>query len=153
MKALTLSQPFAHLVTIGAKRWETRSVKWKHRGELAIHSSANIPKRFLELCDQWPFSKYIKIAIFSTGFITALVDVEDCIESESALDLIRQPHAQREVVWRRKEEEAFGDYSPGRFVYRLENLRRLAYPVKCKGALGLWSVPPTVEAKVREALV
>lgn len=40
MKALTLRQPWASLVAVGAKRIETRSWLTKYRGPLAIHAAA-----------------------------------------------------------------------------------------------------------------
>lgn len=39
MRALTLHQPFAHLVATGAKTVETRSWKTGYRGPLAIHAA------------------------------------------------------------------------------------------------------------------
>ncbi len=39
MKALTLTQPWAHLVAVGAKRVETRSWPTPYRGPLAIHAA------------------------------------------------------------------------------------------------------------------
>ena len=38
MKALTLTQPWATLVAMGAKRIETRSWTTNYRGPLAIHA-------------------------------------------------------------------------------------------------------------------
>ncbi len=39
MKAITLWQPWATLVAIGAKRFETRSWSTHYRGPLAIHAA------------------------------------------------------------------------------------------------------------------
>ncbi len=38
-------------------------------------------------------------------------------------------------------ELSFGDYTPGRYVWRLENVRLLPTPIPYKGSLGLWTVP------------
>jgi hypothetical protein len=38
MKALTLYQPWATLMALGAKMIETRPKKWKHTGPVAIHA-------------------------------------------------------------------------------------------------------------------
>ena len=38
MKALTLTQPYATLVALGAKQIETRGRGFSHRGPLAIHA-------------------------------------------------------------------------------------------------------------------
>ena len=42
MKAITLTQPWATLVAIGAKRIETRSWATSYRGPLAIHAAAGL---------------------------------------------------------------------------------------------------------------
>ena len=43
MKALSLTQPWATLVAMGAKRIETRSWATSYRGPLAIHASKGLP--------------------------------------------------------------------------------------------------------------
>ena len=43
MKALSLTQPWASLVVIGAKCYETRSWATNYRGPLAIHASKGFP--------------------------------------------------------------------------------------------------------------
>ena len=43
MKAITLTQPWATLVAIGAKRIETRSWRTFYRGPLAIHAGKTLP--------------------------------------------------------------------------------------------------------------
>jgi hypothetical protein len=44
MKAITLHQPWASLVAIGAKTIETRSWSTRHRGPLAIHAGATMTR-------------------------------------------------------------------------------------------------------------
>lgn len=41
-KILTLSQPYASLVALGAKRIETRSWRTSYRGPLAIHAAKGL---------------------------------------------------------------------------------------------------------------
>lgn len=60
MKALTLTQPWATLVAIGAKRIETRSWSTTYRGPLAIHAAKGLgpvggKKGLGELCSREPF--------------------------------------------------------------------------------------------------
>ncbi|GIK37899.1 MAG: hypothetical protein BroJett011_17320 [Chloroflexota bacterium] len=38
-------------------------------------------------------------------------------------------------------ERSFGDYTPGRWAWRLEQIRPLAAPVPATGAWGLWPAP------------
>src|SRR6202030_2406661 len=50
MKALTLTQPWATLVAIGAKRIETRSWPTLYRGPLAIYAAKRFPKWAQDTC-------------------------------------------------------------------------------------------------------
>jgi hypothetical protein len=45
MKALTLHQPWASLIAVGAKRIETRSWSTRYRGRILIHAGAKSPRR------------------------------------------------------------------------------------------------------------
>src|SRR5690348_17556570 len=56
MKALTLTQPWASLVAIGAKRIETRSWSTSYRGPLAIHAAKGFPKSAQEFTQVPPVS-------------------------------------------------------------------------------------------------
>lgn len=42
MKAISIQNPWAGLIILGLKSYETRSWNTKHRGKLAIHSSAKM---------------------------------------------------------------------------------------------------------------
>ena len=53
IKAITLLQPYAALVAIGAKTIETRSWYTPYRGPLAIHAGKG--RDFLYLCQSEPF--------------------------------------------------------------------------------------------------
>lgn len=58
MKALTLHQPWASLIAVGAKTIETRSWSTSHRGALAIHAGKHRPE-----CTQWeegPFDDIVQ---------------------------------------------------------------------------------------------
>ena len=65
MKAISLLQPWAELIVIGAKRLETRSRNTSFTGDFLVHASLGrsygpdaISCR--ELCYKSPFNKYIK---------------------------------------------------------------------------------------------
>lgn len=57
MRAITLMQPWASLIALGAKRYETRSWKTHYRGPLAIHSSRDFSKASRALCHCEPFAR------------------------------------------------------------------------------------------------
>jgi activating signal cointegrator 1 len=44
MKVITVIQPWATLLALGVKKFETRSWATKHRGELAVHAGKKIDK-------------------------------------------------------------------------------------------------------------
>lgn len=67
IKCLTLSQPYATLVAIGAKWIETRSWETLYRGPLAIHAAKGYgkggKKGFYDLCYSQPFLPVLEPAM------------------------------------------------------------------------------------------
>ena len=55
MKAISICQPWATLIAIGAKRFATRSWKTDYRGLLAIHAGKTKVPLAMSLCDRDPF--------------------------------------------------------------------------------------------------
>ena len=55
MKCLSIHQPWAALVVLGAKRFETRSWQTDHRGRMAIHASRTFRDSARMLCEKEPF--------------------------------------------------------------------------------------------------
>lgn len=56
MKAITLNQPFAQLVALGAKRYHPLTWITHYRGPLAIHASLEFPDSAWALCRCEPFA-------------------------------------------------------------------------------------------------
>lgn len=135
MKALTVTQPWASLVVVGAKRVETRSWKTNYRGRLAIHAAAKFPKDARELCKQWPFKEYVWDPEFlPTGAVLGTVKLVEVMTIERFLDAIDRIGNKEEE----REEFAFGNFSPGRFAWIFEDPFCFKIPIDAKGALGLW---------------
>lgn len=130
VKALTLHQPWASLMAIGAKRVETRSWPTRHHGPLAIHAGKS--QEFLTLCMEEPFkSTLLRAGLIlpndlPLGAIVAVCTLVDC----------------RPASWWREglpvNEAEFGDFAPGRFGWLTANMQRLAKPIPVRGAQGLW---------------
>ena len=150
MKALTLTQPWATLVAMGAKRIETRSWSTKYRGRLAIHAAKSFPKEARALC-------------FAEPFASVLGDNVDWVFGDlptSAIVATCELIAVRKIFigvdgwewdgptgrhWRyllAEQERAFGDYTPGRYAWLLANIEPLPAPIPARGALGLWEWTP-----------
>jgi len=136
MKALSLWQPWASLVAIGAKKWETRSWPLRHKGMLAIHAAKKQDEDSLMLCVEEPFRHVLhtlggfkEIGDLPFGAVVCVVSVCECLPTEDAL--------KRGLIDAR--ERAFGDYRPGRFCTRLEVVKRFEKPIEARGAQGLWN--------------
>lgn len=162
MKAITLTQPWATLIAIGAKKIETRSWSTQYRGPLVIHAAKGLgpvggTQGLMELCRTEPFRSVLIAAGFlgtpalPLGAIVAVCRLAACVATEAEEDgFFGGPRSIETGVvrlWKLTDRErAFGDYSPGRYAWLLADVRALPEPIPCRGALGLWDVPPDVEA-------
>jgi hypothetical protein len=152
MKGLTIQQPFASLIVLGAKTNETRSWNTKYLGPLAIHVSLKIPRQFRDLRYQEPFCSYIpenySLADYCGCIIAVCKLIDCCLITETRHELLKLDPAVSYIpeFWPtpREPELSFGDYTPGRFALILADVHPVD-PVKCKGMLGLWDVPEDVE--------
>jgi activating signal cointegrator 1 len=148
MKTITLTQPFATLVAIGAKTIETRSWPTRYRGPLAIHAAAGLgpvggKAGFTALCAEEPFRSVLRAYLLQLW--QAAPSVRDFAEHALPRGVIvatcqlRACHRTEELMVPISEQErAFGDYTPGRWAWVLSDGRALPEPIPARGALGLW---------------
>jgi hypothetical protein len=128
--ALTLWQPWASLIAIGAKRFETRGRPPPRRligQRIAIHAALRRPRT----TDMDPEThKAVCQAFGSRTWRQALPRGEIvCIAMlVEALPVACVPH------------DLLGDYSPGRWAWRLDDVRSVEPPVPAKG-MQLWGWP------------
>lgn len=134
MKALSLWQPWATLVAIESKMFETRHWSTSYRGPLAIHAAKKETKALYALSLSEPFASNLVGAGYKYNFsslpfgaFVAVADLVDIFPTETIVNSIGE------------DERAFGDYSPGRFAWKLENLRRIE-PLPAPGHQGLWNI-------------
>lgn len=165
-KGLSVLEPWATLIGILAKRYETRSWYTPYRGLVLIHASASFHYQDKLLCMEEPFYSTLKAAgyrfawdgrklkevgeeKFPLGAVVAVAELVDCI-------LIKSRHhgpIKGELNLPPEEPEySFGNYEPGRFAWILEDVTRLKVPVPCKGRLGLWEPDVHTSGKVLEQL-
>lgn len=151
MKTITITQPWATLVAIGAKHIETRSWSTHYRGPLAIHAAKGLSPvggmaGLCELCYEKPFYDALQAAGIRRatrlpfGAIVAtcqLVDVRIIGQEENG-DATILADDMRSFFPILGNERAFGDYSPGRYAWLLADVKPLAEPIPARGALGLW---------------
>ena len=133
MKALTLWQPWASLIVMGHKRFETRS--WKMAsliGErIAIHaakrSPQDLPRELVaELAKLGLDPLHLPLgAILGTAVVTAFHRTELIASNLTRCEL------------------AFGDYAFGRWAWRLDDVVMLSVSESVRGRQGIWSWTPT----------
>lgn len=120
MKTLSLWQPWATLVVIGAKRNETRSWPTAYQGSLLIHAAKHFTPDEKMICMREPFYSVLKAAGFHppydlpTGSIIGMVDQTGCVHVETVRDGLS------------KQELAFGNYADDRFAHTYTNPVRFA---------------------------
>jgi hypothetical protein len=136
-KALSLWQPWATLIAIGAKRFETRSWKTDYRGPMVIHASKRFTVDERGICISQPFARVLKQAGYERlsdiplGVALCIVDLVDILPTEKV-----RSNSYRAQIF--VDELKFGDYSDGRFAWKLENVRRFNAPIPMRGAQGLF---------------
>lgn len=161
MKALTLTQPWATLVAIGAKRIETRSWPTNYRGPLAIHAAKGWTTDDRELCHVEPFRSVLRawketlpnhgmlsiVSALPHASIVAVANLARCFTTYA--ETAHRIEASDELP---QYEYAFGNYEPGRYGFLLGDVRALREPVAARGMQGLWPVPADVEAAINAQL-
>lgn len=136
IRCLSLKQPWATLVAIGAKRIETRSWRTSYRGPVLIHASKGFPAWARETCADELFAAALNGHRLPLGAAVALAWLDDCrIFSTNTAIEVGEPEA------------SFGDFESGRFGFWLRDVVALPRPIEARGALGLWTPTP----ELREA--
>lgn len=137
LPAISLHQPWAELIALKLKRHETRSWRYPARleGQRIVIHAAKRPIRRQDIAPElWERLKSIDLA-FGAYLVTARL--AGCFPTESAVPKSRLDYLA-------------GDWSPGRFAWALEDIRRLPNPIPATGRQSLWSVPSaTIEGDHR----
>jgi activating signal cointegrator 1 len=148
VKALSLTQPWATLVAIGAKRIETRSWSTPYRGPVAIHASKGFPRDCQQLCYEHPFVDVL-LHRFNGPCDLPVGSIVAISRLTGVFPTARLAAVEQWIGGLLPHERAFGNYSRGRYGWLLSEVQALPEPICCKGALGLWTVPADIEARLR----
>ena len=149
IRALTIRQPWASAIAVGAKRIETRSWQTSWRGTLLIHAGLNrsairYPARHH---DTWAaLQGKLDVDDMPLGAIIAIAELADCV---ATYDMVGYSGLIKNIGW---DELRLGDYSDGRYGLVLSNVRALPEPVPCRGKQGLWKPPVDVLAAVNDQM-
>lgn len=163
IKALTLTQPYATLVALGVKQFETRSWATSYRGPLALHAAAGLgpvggKRGLMALVREPPFLQALQplvpdAACYDSDTLAEHLPLYLPLRSMVAICQLTAcyptcgngyaiptgqpltPIEQRAVSL---QERAFGDFSFGRFAWQLDAVQPLAWTAPVNGQLGLW---------------
>lgn len=150
MKTISLWQPWATLVMVGAKQIETRSWRTPYRGALLIHASQKTSRELIELCHEEPFRTALHAAGFTRwqqlprGVVLGSVQLVDC-RLIADIERVPEPLDDRpgcSMLPPVYPESAFGDYAPGRFGWRLADPSPFSTPIPARGRQQLFDIPP-----------
>lgn len=137
MKAITIKQPWATLIALGLKEFETRSWATKYRGSIAIHAGKSIDKEAYE-----NFSNDLKavgienIKQLPIGSVIATASLVEC--HKVIKEYPEQNTAEVAAFYIDGKEYDYGFYEPGRYAWQLSNVQAIG-PVPAKGQLSLWN--------------
>lgn len=134
IRSISLWQPHASAIALGLKPYETRSWSTKYRGTIVICSSK---KRFRH--QDYPTGYYQEVCkrlsdggcphfALRYGEAMCLVDLVDCIPTDALRGRIG------------RNAEFWGNFSQGRFAFKMENVRPVFPSVKVVGRQGWFSV-------------
>ncbi|MEP0872448.1 ASCH domain-containing protein [Trichocoleus desertorum AS-A10] len=146
MRILTLWQPWASLIALNLKRYETRSWGTDYRGKLAIHAAKRpIVRDELQAiayamggcgCSMTEFAHFEQAVEqdLPLGAIVAIADLTDC-------PVMRLHHPQAiagiEIEAQSPLEQSVGLWESGRYAWKLENVIALPEPIPFRGGQGL----------------
>jgi hypothetical protein len=140
VKALSLTQPWATAVAIGIKQWETRSWPTSVRGEVAIHAAKGFPGWAKEFARSEQAEGRLPQGHLPLGAVVCIAELVECRQTKTLAPEIGEI------------ETMYGDYSEGRFAFKLINVRTLAEPVLWRGALRFWTVEWELHRLISEQL-
>ncbi len=129
-KAISLWQPWASLIGMQKKQFETRSWATDYRGKILIcgakRAKAEQLDIWIEISDRYGFKEEFKD--LPLGYAIAICDLADCILMDEEF-IEAQSQLERDC----------GDWQPGRYAWKLENIIPID-PQPIRGYQGLWNV-------------
>jgi activating signal cointegrator 1 len=121
MKALSICQPYPHLILTGEKRVENRTWRTDYRGPLLLHAGKS---------REWLQGYPAQGLVF--GAVVGIVDLVDCLH----IDRIDSGDCDDAYPWIQDHAHVSGPW-----CWIVERPRRLRHPLPWRGQLGLFELP------------
>lgn len=122
MKAYTVYQPYAFATVAALKHYETRPRRTNIRGRVAVHAAKGGPHNVTAALD----SVLPESMVLHYGGVVGTVEIVDCVPVEEIMHTLTE------------RERLLGDFSPGRFVWVLQNPVMFDEPFPARGQQGWW---------------
>lgn len=132
MKAISLWQPWATLMAIGAKNWETRSWDTQHRGPLLIHAAKRWTRVQRDFANHPLVRKALEAAGYHSSDLLPRGGIVCCVELLETLPA--------DDTGLPRLEQIVGDFGPDRFMWRCKLIRRYEPMIPLIGRQGLFDV-------------
>ena len=163
MKAITIWQPWATLLPLGIKLYETRSWATSYRGPIAIHAAALKLPQVLKRCfpgedDKLMFLEAIAKGMkgssgeimdllngFPTSSIVATARLIECHKISSLYGTRPMCFGNERIIRRadgitfspNETELMLGDWTPGRYAWEFADMKAIP-PIPARGKQWLW---------------
>lgn len=141
MKAITIKQPYATLLALGHKQYETRSWATTYRGDFAIHAGKTMDRKAFEdaeIVELLKAAGYQEIKELPLGAVIATCTLVNCMKvTENAS---HQGYAMTEKTRIDGIPYKLGDFSEGRYAWVFENMQILTKPILMSGRLSIWDL-------------
>ena len=137
MKAITLWQPWASLIADRKKKSETRHwppPRYLVGQTIAIHAGKRVERDYCEDFGYLP-DGIPRGAVVCYARLSGAAQVGE-IDPLGYLKFRRQPIGDCPAV---VKVDKFGDYSPGRWLWFLEDVQKLPAPIQARGSQGIWT--------------
>ncbi|WP_026931713.1 ASCH domain-containing protein [Glycomyces tenuis] len=141
IRALTVRQPWAHLIARGGKTVENRTRRTHWRGPVLIHAAKTLPvAQWARARGRFGQSAVPEREALPLGAVVAVADLTECHGSG--------------WPWRCNSGACarWGDHGPETWHWVLANVRPLLDPIPARGQLGLWTPANELAAAVATAL-
>ncbi|MDJ0598141.1 MAG: ASCH domain-containing protein [Crocosphaera sp.] len=134
VKAISLHQPWASLIAMGFKHYETRNWSTNYRGQLVICAAKKNTKQQRLDYEDLALELGIDLSVYPwenlpLGKAIAICKLTDCIKMTDKF-IEKQSDA----------EQMCGHWELGRFAWKLDNISPLSPPIPIKGQQGLWDI-------------
>jgi activating signal cointegrator 1 len=138
VKAITICQPFAHLILRGKKRVENRTWFTGYRGPLYIHAGKSRDWLSLDRNEAMDVEYKIPVAEMAFGAVVAVATLAACVH----IDRVGTGYLAQKYPWLEEHE-----HTEGPWCFILEGVRPIG-PWPWRGEQGLFDIDPEALSRV-----